>query len=418
LQQRFLKVLKDYSIIAITHQHIPLEEIGKYHLDPEIRQDRLRFLKQKMNLKELQYLSTCNRVEFLFITDQDTKPDFLGLFFKAFNPTWKEKQITQAVNESIFLHGENAIKHLFQVAASLDSLVIGEREIITQVRNAYEESNKFGLSGDAIRLLIKKVIESSKEVFAETHISKNPVSVVSLAYRKLKELNIGQNARFLIIGAGATNKTMCKYLWKHGYRNFVVFNRTLSNAKKLAETLGGKGYNLNDLNEYKGGFDVMVACTAASDYIIDRELFSKLIGNEINHKVLIDLAIPYDIDPEIYSNFKVQAILIETLRKSAEENKANRKNSLEHCEQIVQKHIIEFYDLFRARRIEIAMKEIPKKVKEINHHAFTKVFAKQVESMDERSRDVLEQMMNYLEKKYISVPMKMAKEILLEQKEH
>lgn len=410
--------MKEYKIIAITHQQVALEEVGKYHLVPEDRHEALQKLASSLHLKELLYLSTCNRVEFLFVTEEDSSPEFLGRFLRAFKPEWTEKQIKQATRESIFLEGENAIQHLFEVAASLDSLVIGEREIITQVRNAYEECAKFGVVGDKIRLLIKKVIESAKEIFTSTLISKNPVSVVSLAYRKLKELKVNHDARFLIIGAGATNVNMGKYLRKHGFRNFTIFNRSLPNAEKLAKSVGGKAFSLEKLKKYKSGFDVILSCTASKEYMVDAELYRKLNGEEKSRKVIIDLAIPCDIDPSIYKNFPVDAILIESLKKAAEENRLKRMHALDHCMEIVQKHTSTFKALYRARQIENAMRDVPEKVREIHRHARKTVFAKEIESLDEKSRQILDDMMHYLEKKYISVPMKMAKEILLDHRDN
>jgi glutamyl-tRNA reductase len=410
--------LKEYKIIAVTHHQVPLEEVGKYHIIPEDRKQRLSALKSSLGLRELFYLSTCNRVEFLVHADAAVETDFLPRFFGAFNPAWDSKQITQACHEALFLEGDDAVKHLFHVAASLDSLVIGEREIITQVRTAYEECSKNELSGDSIRILMRKVIEAAKEVFSSTPISRNPVSVVSLAYRKLRELHIGHDARILIIGAGTTNTNMCKYLRKHGFRNFVIFNRNPERAAALAAQVGGISHPLEALHQYSGGFDVMLSCTASSDYIVDLPLYEKLCAGEQKKKVVIDLAVPCDIDPVVYANHSVHAILIESLKQAAEENRRLRRNALRQCEEIILAHLNEFRSMYRVRQIEIAMREIPEKIKEIRNHATNTVFAREMDTLDPRSREVIDQLMNYLEKKYISVPMKMAKEILLEQKEY
>jgi glutamyl-tRNA reductase len=303
---------------------------------------------------------------------------------------------------------------VFQVAASLDSLVVGDREIITQVRSAFETSVKDKLSGDSIRLLIRKVIESSKEVFTSTPISRNPVSVVSLAYRQLRSLNVKKDARFIIVGAGQTNTNLCKYLHKHGFRNFVVFNRSIENGQILAQNIGGDAFPLSSLNTYENGFDVLVSCTSSSDYIIDTSLYNQLLQSESDSKIVIDLAIPNDVSPHIYKEFDVKPILVESLKQMAEENRAFRLTALAQCEEIIDKHFDEFRHMFRERVVERAMKDIPQKVKEIRDHATNHVFARELEEMDDTSRQVLEKMLTYFEKKYISVPMKMAKEILLD----
>lgn len=412
-----LNVLNEYKVIAITHHRVPLEEVGKYHIAPEEQPARLLAIKETPGISELLYLSTCNRVEFLLISSRAGDPDFVRQFFSRFNPKWDNKLIDQACREALVLEGEAAVRHVFRVASSLDSLVIGEREIITQVRQAHVACAENQLSGDGIRLLMRKVVEASKEVFTQTQISHNPVSVVSLAYRKLRDLQISQDARILIIGAGVTNANMCKYLRKHGFRNLLIFNRNEEKAIQLAEQVNGKGFALDKLNTYREGVDVLISCTASSFFVVDQKLYRNLLAGDTDRKVIIDLAIPADIDPAIYSNFNVHPILIEDLRNAAEENRRMRKGSLKHCEAILQKQLEEFRAMYKIRRVEQAMRSIPEKIKEIRKHATDTVFARELDTLDPQSREVLHQIVNYLEKKYISVPMRMAKDILIEKQE-
>jgi glutamyl-tRNA reductase len=413
LQTHFF-VLKDFKVIAFTHRKTPLDQVGRYHIESEFRKSRLDKLKSEVNVSELLYLSTCNRVEFILLTDEELNIPYLSRFFKAFAPNWNSDEIHKAIEQSQVLSGDEAIRHVFHVAASLDSLVVGEREIITQVRSAFEVSVKDKLCGDSIRLLIRKVIESSKEVFTATPIARNPVSVVSLAYRQLRSLNVKKDARFIIVGAGQTNTNLCKYLYKHGFRNFAVFNRSIENGQLLAQTIGGAAFPLDSLSTYHKGFDVLVTCTSSADYLIDTSLYKQLLQSDKDSKIVIDLAIPNDVDPHIFKEFDVRPILVESLKQLADENRAFRLTALVQCEEIIDKHFDEFRSMFRERLVERAMKDIPQKVKDIRNHATNHVFARELEGMDDSSRQVLEKMLTYFEKKYISVPMKMAKEILLD----
>src|SRR5690606_38144436 len=133
--------------------------------------------------------------------------------------------------------GMEALTHLFRMSCSLESLVVGEKEILAQVRRAYERCREAGFTGDYLRLIMDRLVKTAKEVYTYTNISRNPISVVSLAYRKLKEVKLPENPRILVIGSGETNQNLAKYLKKHQYANFVVFNRTLENAQKLANEL-------------------------------------------------------------------------------------------------------------------------------------------------------------------------------------
>lgn len=401
------------KILAFTHKATDINDIGKLHIDAKQLQVRLQYLKEKANLDELLYLSTCNRVEFIFSNNQTINKSFLINFFSAFNPDWKEEEINWAIKNAQLFESEEALRHLFNVASSIDSLVVGEREIITQVRNAYEKCNEYNLTGDLIRLAIKSTVVAAKDVYTHTNIAHNSISVVSLAYRKLRELNVKQDARFLIIGSGTTNTTMAKYLKKHKFSNFTIFNRTIENAKKLAEELNSQIYTLAELKNYKKGFDIIITCTGASKTIITPAIYKSLVGKDASRKVVIDLAIPNDLDPAILNNYDINLIAINNLQDIAKENLMAREQELIACNVIIEKNISEFKQVLKTRKVELAMSEVPKKIKEIRETA-NEVFAKELLNLNSESKEVLDKILSYMEKKYISVPMKMAKSILIE----
>ncbi|MCB0428523.1 MAG: glutamyl-tRNA reductase [Flavobacteriales bacterium] len=405
--------MKRFKIIALTHKTATLEEVGRLHIPDEEWQSRLSALKQALSLSEIMYLSTCNRVEFLVAGDDEVNDDYLKRFFRALQPEWPEQWLNDAVEKASVWQEHEALQHIFHVTASLDSMVVGEREIITQVRQSYEKCRDMGLTGDLLRLVAQHAIQTAKRVYTETHIADRPVSVVSLAYRRLREFKLADNARFLIIGAGQTIGTMVRYLNKHGFRNFVVFNRTLSNAQILAEMLQGEAHELSTLKDYKGGFDVMITCTGAADPVVTEPVYRNLLQGESDPKIIIDLAIPHDVDPVINTRFNTSFIQVHHLKTVAAENLAEREKELKNCYRIVDEEMSAFLQLLRGRRVELAMQQVPEKVKEIRENAMKNVFARELESLDEQSREIVDRMLAYMEKKYISVPMKMAREIIL-----
>ncbi|HLC83409.1 MAG TPA: glutamyl-tRNA reductase [Bacteroidia bacterium] len=405
--------MNKFKIIAFTHKTSDVNDIGKLHVEDTEASEKLALVKAVMDIEEMLYLSTCNRVEFMLSVDQEIDNVFLESFFKAFNENWNAEYIDWVIKNVQIFEEEAALRHLFNVASSIDSLVVGEREIITQVRNAYEKCNQFGLTGDFIRLVVKKTIETAKEIYTETNIARNPVSVVSLAYRKLRSLNVKQDARFIIIGSGVTNTTMAQYLKKHRFANFTVFNRTLVNAQKLAAELNGKAFPLSELNNYKEGFDIILTCTGSSHSIITPELYKNLVGDDKSQKIVIDLAIPNDLDAEILNNYDVNLIAVNNLQEIAKENLLAREQELDTCKVIIEANIYEFRQILKTRKVELAMSEVPKKVKEIRETA-NEVFAKELNALNPESKEVLDKIISYMEKKYISVPMKMAKDILIQ----
>jgi glutamyl-tRNA reductase len=401
--------------VGFTHKLLPLELVGKFHIDPDFQKERLAAVKTALGLKELMYLSTCNRVEFVAVSHPDGKDYNAADIIHALQLDLSEHELQLCSDAAHYYHGDEAVKHLFEVSASLDSMVIGEREIITQVRKAYEDCKAMGLTGDLIRLVMRKTIETAKEIFTETDIFKKPVSVVSLGFHRLREMDFPPESRVLMIGAGKTNRAMAKFMVKHGFKDLAIFNRSIERAEELSEYVGGKPYALDTLKDYKEGFDVMITCTASSTPMVEQLLFEQLQGLDTGKKVIIDLAIPADISPEVVASLpkNVRYINIEELKQVAEANMAERAREIDKCQEIIEKSLIEFHSIYRQRELELHMRDIPLKVKEIKENALAHVYAKEIGSLDPASREVLDKVMAYMEKKYISVPMKMAREVIL-----
>jgi glutamyl-tRNA reductase len=406
-------VLNNFYILAFTHRNLNVSEIGKLHIDESNQKERLTELKVAQKLEELMFLSTCNRVEFLFCTTEKVDARFLADFFQNLYPNLSQLEISKFAEVAEVFTNINAVKHILSVASSIDSMIVGEREIITQVRNAFEASKKMDLSHDFIRVVIRHTIETAKKVYTETNIATKPVSVVSLAYHKLKDMHIALDARILIIGAGVTNTNMARFLRKHGFKNFAIFNRTVSKAENLALDLQGHAFSLNQLADYQNGFDVIITCTGADSHIITPEIYSQLLQGEKDRKVVIDIALPQDLHPTIVEKEKVTHISVEVLQKISNANLKERSNEIDHVEQILQEAVEEFKHIAKVRNIEIAMREVPKKIKEIRKTAVNEVFKNDLDGLDDNSKEVLDKIIGYMEKKYMSMPMLMAKEILL-----
>lgn len=405
--------MKDLKIIAFTHKHFSLEEVGKWVLDPAVLKEKLHALKEYMQLHELFYMATCNRVEFIFVTEQELTPAFTARFLQHFKPEFVFSGQDQVADKVVKYADEEALNHLIRVASSLDSLVVGEKEILAQVRQAYETCREFNLTGDFLRLVMGRVVKTAKEVYTHTRISEKPISVVSLAYRKLRQLAISKDSKFLLIGAGETNRHLSKYLVKHGFNRFTVFNRTFEKAAELASELKGEAFRWEELDQFNQGFDVLVTCTASTEYIITPERYTHLLQGDISRKVIIDLAIPNDVDPEVHAANRVEYIGVEQLQETAQANLRERHQEMLDAEKIVEANMAEFKPILKQRKVELAMSEVPRKIKEIRKTAVDAVFATDINQLDAHSKEVLEKVLNYIEKKYITVPMVMAKEILV-----
>ncbi|MCH2023212.1 MAG: glutamyl-tRNA reductase [Saprospiraceae bacterium] len=409
-----MNTLSSYKILTITHKSTQLKNIGNFVLsgiDNDFAlQQKLESIKQSLGLDELLYLSTCNRVLFLFTSSDEIDNLFLKRFESEVYPNLASK--ISLKESSVRYSGDEAIKHLLEVASSTDSMVIGEREILRQLREAYDRCYKVGATGDSIRLAIRLAIEAAKEVYSTTRIGQKPVSVVSLAIRNLLAKKPSKDARIILIGAGQTNTLVGKFLLKYGFHNFVVFNRSLENAKELASMLDCSAYKLDQISKYKGGFDILVTCTAATEPIITNSIYIDLLQNNDDKKILIDLSVPNNIDHSIQNNFFTTYIEIEGLKELVSENIAFRETEINDVQAIINKRLKLFNKIFKARQVELAMKEVPTQIKAIREHAVSSVFKNEVSSLDDDVQELINRMMSYMEKRCIAIPIKAAKEHL------
>ncbi len=405
--------MKYLKVIAFTHKQIELKELGRLVICQEDLTEKLKQVKEQFQISEMFYLATCNRVEFVLVTDQAVDTAYTERFIDALQIGVCNHYMNVFLQGASIYEDQEALNHLLRISCSLESLIVGEKEILPQLRKAYENCREAGLTGDFLRLVMNCVVKTAKEVYTDTNISKNPISVVSLAYRKLRDLKLTTNARILIIGAGETNFNISKYLQKHKFTNFAVFNRTLSKAQQLAADLGGEALKLSSLKDYAKGFDAIITCTSSTEPLITPEIYTALLQGDTGKKTIVDLAVPNDTHPDILRDFPVNFIEVHSLNEVAKKNMQERYEELVHAEAIIQTNITEFNTMLKQRRIEVAMRRVPEKIKEIRNNAINTVFAEEVSGMDQQNREILEKVINYMEKKYISVPMIMAKDILI-----
>lgn len=409
-----MHTLNHFKSIAFTHATVGLERVAKLVIPEDAYGERLAAAKTDLGIDELMLVTTCNRVEYYFTTHAAINNKFLRAFFEKLYPQWAEEDVHWAIESTEVMDGPDAVRHLFHVASSLDSMVVGEREILTQIRKSFDIADKLGFVGDFLRIALRKTIENAKQVFTETYIANRPVSVVNLANRELRNSLLPIDARIIVVGAGVTNQAMLGKLKKQGYHNFHIYNRTVEKAEKVAQEVGGQAYPLIELPNHDSGFDALITCTGAPDAIITPDLYGKLLNGDTSRKMVVDLAVPTDLDSEVLALHNIDYVEVKGLKKIAEANLEARKSEMVKCEAIIDKNLEAFETVYHERQVELAMREIPAKVKEIKSRAYEQVFAKELEGLDEGSKKLLDDIVAYMEKKYISVPMKMAREILVE----
>lgn len=404
-------MLSHYKILTVTHRDARLEQIGRFVLPAEQAYDRIRALRGQLGIEEVFYLPTCNRALYLFTATEALTEDFRQRFFAQLDLDLADDQL-QRVR---MYEGIDAIEHLYEVAASIDSLVIGERQILGQLREAFDRCLEENLIGHDLRLLLQRAILAAKDVYANTRIGEKSVSIVSLAVQKLLSRHVPREARILLIGAGQTNTLVGKFLKKHHYENVTVFNRGYAKAAELAERFtAGRAFTLDALTGFVEGFDVLFVCTGATQPIVTTDVIQNLLaGESADRKIVVDLAVPHNVVPELRENPPFQYIEIENLRHLAQENHGFRENEILRANHLLSDHREDFLRAFRERRLELALRGLPQEIRAVRHRAVNEVFRKEIEGLDGDTRELMERMLVYMEKKCIGIPMKAAREALL-----
>ena len=404
-------MLDHVHILTLTHRHAKLKAIGEivaaFEKDGRL-QERLTELRDSGRVDELYYLATCNRFTLVFTTQREVDEAFRNDLLGDDTPA--------AMTELQHISGIKAIYHLFEVASSIDSLVVGERQILGQFRDAYEQSRKWGLIGDDLRIICDSVAIASKDVYNNTRIGEKSVSVVSLSMQQLTKHKPAKDARVVMIGAGQTNVLVSKFLLKQGYTNLTVFNRNQERAASVASCFAnGRGIALSELENYEDGFDVLVVCTGAAEPIVTTELAHWLLaGEDAADKVVIDLGVPADVAEAAVAENGFTYIGIEQLRALAEENMGFRREEIKRAHGVLHKHLQAIEASYRQRLLERAMSHLPQEIKAVKDTAVNKIFAKELDKLDPDAQDLLLRMMTYMEKRCIGIPMKAAREAILQ----
>jgi len=402
-------MIAGYHIYTITHKEADLKALPHFSipLEGDELSVHLEKMKKELGLAELMYVPTCNRIMYFFYSDQRLSKSFDQSFYQAINPSLVDR--ADIIEKIKHFSGIDAIEHLLEVVSSIDSLVIGERQILRQVRDGYEQSSKWGLTGDHLRVAMRFAVESAKAVYAQTGIGEKPVSVVSLAVQQLLNAQLPKNARILMVGAGQTNILVSKFLQKHEYKNVTVFNRTLEKAEALANRVGGKALPWAGLEQYDEGFDCLIVCTGSHKTIATPEVYQAWLGEDTSRKVVIDLSVPHNVDPRIDDQFDIKFIEIEGLRALASINRAHRVKEVAKVRELLHQRLDEFVPIYHQRQLARSMRVVPDQIKAVKSHAIDHVFSKELESLDDQSKDLMLRMMNYMEKRCISIPMQAVK---------
>lgn len=327
--------------IGMNHETAPVELRECLATDPDTARKALEAMRGDSCVGEGLFLSTCNRVEALCVTGDVSraKPFLVSLMSRLGNVP------EDSVLTGIYAHEDmEAVRHVFRVASSLDSMVVGEPQILGQIKGAYAEASRQKTSGVILNRLMHRAFHVAKRVRTDTGISEAAVSISFAAVELAKKIFYDlRGKKVLLIGAGDMAELAAKHLIRQGVRDMAVANRTFDRAVELAEGFGGKAVSMEEIGAELAAVDIVIASTASPDFLITRDQVKAVSRKRKNRPLFfIDIAVPRDVQPEVNDLNNVYVYDIDDLKGVIDVNREQRRQEALRAERIVQEEVVKF----------------------------------------------------------------------------
>ena len=355
-------------LIGASHKTAPVELREKLAFSQEQIETALEFIKQDSGIREGLVFSTCNRLEFLYIPENGDleNKDRIDAVIQFIS---KLKQLPVAeFKPSLYIHTDDAaVRHLFCVAASLDSMVVGEPQILGQVKKAYKSAARAGVTGVLINRLMHKSFSVAKRVRKHTGIGDNAVSIsyaaIELAHKIFADL---ASKSVMLIGAGEMAELAVEHLMTHQVKNIVVVNRTFKNALELARKFNGQAVQYEERESALADVDIIISSTGATDYVLTRDQVKGIMKKRKNNTLFfIDIAVPRDIDPRINKISNAYVYDIDDLRNIVESNMTRREQETVRAQRFVEEALLAFRRWLDELAVVPTIKAINRKMTDI-----------------------------------------------------
>ncbi|MBK9140361.1 MAG: glutamyl-tRNA reductase [Verrucomicrobia bacterium] len=325
-------------VVGLSHRTSPVEIRERLAFAAEAIPRALVAMRGAGIADEAVIVSTCNRVEIYAASDADPAETLAALkrFLVEFHG------FDGALGDELYQHGEpDSVAHLFRVVCGLDSMVVGETEILGQVKQAYDVALAGHHTGRRLNKAFQRAFNVAKQIRTETNIQRGSVSVASAAVELAEKIFSSLSERtVLIIGAGDTGEKTARALLSRGAKGLVVTNRSLERAQALAAEFGGRWVPFEDWAGEFGGIDIVISSTAAPHYVLDRRKLEPLLRPRRGRPLLlIDIAVPRDIDPEVNLLDDVYLYNIDDLQAIADDGLRQRQEEIARCEAIIREKV-------------------------------------------------------------------------------
>lgn len=371
---------------SVWQQNMPLLE--KLTLDRDQKNDILIEIKALLDLDELVYLATCNRVEFIYVTSRPNRGArimhrLLDFFFS------ERRDISFFPNDFYHFEGKEAIIHLFRTASSLESLVLGENQITGQIKQAYQDASEAGLVGPALDSLIQEALNVARKVKSQTSLGEGSLSMASLAGIELSAgLGSIENPVVALIGSGKMQVKLAKFVRESLGGRLLFVNRTFSKAEDLADEFGGEAMPLDEFLQSPPAVNAIVSATASVEPIFDRDFLDRLPGDG-RRVVCIDLAVPRDFCLDFVDDERVTLVDIPALKAKSQGSLRQKFVEAGKANEIVRNAVSKYL----SNQIEVSLKPIfqntYRETLETAEKALGDLFAKRVTSLPKEDQEAV-----------------------------
>ncbi len=392
-------------LLGVNHKTTPVHIREKMALTSGY-QEPLAGLKKIDGCKEYYLLSTCNRVELLIVAQpsEELEHDILTFLFG-------DQISLEKCREYLYsYYDEEAVHHFFMVAASLDSMIVGEAQILGQLKEAYRFATDMQCTGPLLNKLIHKSFSVAKRVRSETGIGSSAVSISYAAVQLAKKIfgNL-DDKRVLLVGAGEMAELAAEHLVGQGVKGVVVANRTLSRAVDMAKRFNGKAVSLDELYSQLEHVDIIISSTGATDIVIRKDEVRPIMRVRRNRPLFfIDIAVPRDLDPELLDLENVFLYDIDDLTSVVEMNKSEREKEAIKATRIVDEEVLKFKRWHEGMSVTPTIRAMCGKIEKICMDELDRA-SDRMSSLSDADRKQLDKMIRSITAKVLHDPLRYLK---------
>lgn len=389
-------------LIGMSHKTAPVEVRERMAQAPDHMEMVLSLIRESNHIKEGVCFSTCNRFEVVAVSEnlENGREAILDLMSSLSG--MDRGEIVPYTYEKV---GEDAIKHLFMVASSLDSMVIGEPQILGQIKDAYRAAVDRNTTGVILNRLMHRAFHTAKRVRSETGISESAVSVsyaaVELARKIFQEL-AGKTA--LLVGAGEMGELAAKHLLKSGVSRLGIVNRSLSKAVELAVPMRATAHSLDELEDLLWQADIVIVSTGAQHYVITYEMMKSTGKKRVDKPLfLIDISVPRNVDPRVTKIDNIYLYDIDDLKGVVEFNLNQRQAEAKRAQGIIEEEVFKYLKWLETLEVVPTIVSLQKKAEEIIQNELRKSRSL-IQRLTEPEREQLETLVRSVAEKLINDP--------------